>query len=57
MHPPLRVNRRLAGKHPVYFIFGPSAFSVATEDLLTDNGIRSQGSPGYLTVWNRRAAP
>jgi len=26
----------------------------ATDDILTDNGIRSQGSPDTMAVWNAR---
>ena len=28
----------------------------ATDEILTDNGVRSQGSPDTLAVWNRKAA-
>jgi hypothetical protein len=26
----------------------------ATEDILTDNGVRSQGSPDTLAIWNKK---
>jgi len=26
----------------------------ATDDILTDNGIRSQGSPDILAIWNAK---
>jgi hypothetical protein len=26
----------------------------ATDDILSDNGVRSQGSPDMLAVWNAR---
>jgi hypothetical protein len=26
----------------------------ATEEILTDNGVRAQGSPDTLAVWNRK---
>jgi hypothetical protein len=29
----------------------------ATDDILTDNGIRSQGSPDALAVWNAKSSP
>ncbi|MGC9940525.1 MAG: trypsin-like peptidase domain-containing protein [Verrucomicrobiota bacterium] len=29
----------------------------ATDDILTDNGIRSQGSPDTMAVWNAKAVP
>jgi hypothetical protein len=28
----------------------------ATDDILTDNGVRAQGSPNMLAVWQERAA-
>ena len=28
----------------------------ATEDILTDNGVRAQGSPDMLEVWNAKGA-
>jgi hypothetical protein len=28
----------------------------ATEEILTDNGVRSQGSPDALAVWNAKPA-
>jgi len=28
----------------------------ATEEILTDNGVRSQGSPDTLAIWNAKAA-
>ncbi|MBC7982495.1 MAG: serine protease, partial [Candidatus Obscuribacterales bacterium] len=27
----------------------------ATEEILTDNGVRSQGSPDMMKVWNTKA--
>ena len=27
----------------------------ATEDILTDNGVRAQGSPDMLEVWNAKS--
>jgi hypothetical protein len=29
----------------------------ATEEILTDNGVRSQGSADTLAVWNAKPAP
>ena len=26
----------------------------ATDDILTDNGVRSQGSPDVMAVWNKK---
>ncbi len=36
-------------------IFPRAATVAATEDLLTDNGVRSQGSPDMLAVWQKKA--
>ena len=33
-------------------VFPRKEIVAATEDILTDNGIRSQGSPDTLTIWN-----
>ena len=35
-------------------IFPREAMVAATEDLLTDNGVRSQGSPDMLAVWGKK---
>ncbi len=29
-------------------------WSSATDDILTDNGVRSQGSPDMMAVWNKK---
>jgi hypothetical protein len=36
-------------------IFPRKEMLAATDDILTDNGIRSQGSPDTLAVWNAAA--
>jgi hypothetical protein len=28
----------------------------ATEEILTDNGVRSQGSPDTMAIWNAKKA-
>ncbi len=38
-------------------VFPRTAMLAATDDILTDNGIRSQGSPDTLAVWNARSSP
>ena len=43
---------RKGGEIPV---FPRKEMEAATEGLLTDNGIRSQGSPELMAVWNARA--
>jgi len=37
--------------------FPRAAMLAATDDILTDNGIRSQGSPDTLAIWNARSSP
>ena len=37
-------------------IFPRKEMLAATDDILTDNGIRSQGSPDTLAVWNAKPA-
>jgi len=35
-------------------IFPRAAMVAATDDILTDNGVRAQGSPDTLAVWNAK---
>jgi S1-C subfamily serine protease len=35
-------------------VFPRKEFLAATEDILTDNGIRSQGSPDTMAIWNAK---
>jgi hypothetical protein len=39
------------GRHGENMVFPRKKMRTATEELLTDNGIRSQGSPQVLAVW------
>lgn len=38
-------------------VFPRAEMIAATEEVLTDNGVRSQGSPDMLAVWNMKSAP
>jgi len=38
-------------------VFPRSAMLAATDDILTDNGVRSQGSADTLAIWNAKASP
>ena len=38
-----------------WFSRGPGMVA-ATDDILTDNGVRSQGSPDTLAIWNAKPA-
>ena len=35
-------------------IFPRTQMLTATDDILTDNGVRSQGSPDTLAIWNAK---
>jgi S1-C subfamily serine protease len=37
-------------------VFSRTAIMAATDDILTDNGVRAQGSPDMMTVWQEKAA-
>jgi S1-C subfamily serine protease len=37
-------------------VFPRAEMLSATDDILTDNGVRSQGSPDMLAIWNAKAA-
>ncbi len=37
-------------------VFSRQAMLAATDDILTDNGVRAQGSPNMLTVWQDKPA-
>ena len=38
-------------------VFPRQEMMAATDDILADNGIRSQGSPDTMAVWNAKPAP
>jgi hypothetical protein len=37
-------------------VFSRTAMLAATDDILTDNGVRAQGSPDMLAVWQQKPA-
>jgi S1-C subfamily serine protease len=37
-------------------VFSRTAMLAATDDILTDNGVRAQGSPNMMSVWQEKAA-
>jgi hypothetical protein len=37
-------------------VFSRQAIMAATDEILTDNGVRAQGSPDTLAVWQGKAA-
>jgi S1-C subfamily serine protease len=38
-------------------VFSRQAIMAATDEILTDNGVRAQGSPDTLAVWQAKSAP
>lgn len=38
-------------------VFPRSEMIAATEEVLNDNGVRSQGSPDSLAIWNAKPGP
>jgi S1-C subfamily serine protease len=45
----------LAGRRFETPVFPRKEMEAATEDILNDNGVRAQGSPDVMAVWNKRA--
>jgi hypothetical protein len=45
---------KFAGHSNETFVFLRKELLAATEDILTDNGVRSQGSPDMLAIWNAK---
>jgi len=35
-------------------VFPRTQMVAATDDILTDNGVRAQGSPDMLEIWNAK---
>jgi hypothetical protein len=35
-------------------VFSRPAMMAATDDILTDNGVRAQGSPDIMAVWQAK---
>lgn len=44
------------GRGTETFAFPRQEALAATDEILTDNGVRTQGSPELLTVWSEKAA-
>jgi hypothetical protein len=42
------------GRGAEALVFPRAAMVSATEEILTDNGVRSQGSPDMMSVWNHK---
>jgi hypothetical protein len=50
------VRIEFAGRGTETLVFKRQELLSATDDILTDNGIRSQGSPDLMAVWSRTPA-
>jgi S1-C subfamily serine protease len=48
------ISVEFAGKDAETLIFPRKEMIAATDEILTDNGIRSQGSPDAMMVWNTK---
>jgi hypothetical protein len=44
------------GQHAESLVFPRAELLASTDEILTDNGVRSQGSSDILAVWNAKAA-
>lgn len=51
------ITLEFAGHAGEALVFPRSTTAAATEEILTDNGIRAQGSPDTLTVWSTKGEP
>jgi S1-C subfamily serine protease len=49
------VTLEFASKGGEALVFSRQALVAATDDILTDNGVRAQGSPDMLAVWQAKA--
>jgi hypothetical protein len=45
------------GRKSETLVFPRKEMVAATEEILNDNGVRAQGSPDVLSVWNGKGAP
>src|ERR1700728_4452197 len=50
------VTLEFAAKGGESLVFSRQALVAATDEILTDNGVRAQGSPDMLAVWQGKAA-
>jgi S1-C subfamily serine protease len=50
------VTVEFASKGGEALVFSRQALAAATDDILTDNGVRAQGSPDMMAVWQAKSA-
>jgi hypothetical protein len=48
------VTVEFASKGGEALVFSRTAITATTDDILTDNGVRAQGSPDMLAVWQAK---
>ena len=51
------ITIEFAGRDGETMVFPRAEMLAATDEILTDNGIRSQGSPDTIAIWNAKPAP
>ncbi|MBI5382630.1 MAG: trypsin-like peptidase domain-containing protein [Opitutae bacterium] len=51
------ITIQFVGRFAESLVFPRKDMVAATEDILNDNGVRSQGSPDTLSVWNEKPQP
>ena len=51
------ITIEFVGRASEALVFPRKEMVAATEEILTDNGVRSQGSADTLAVWNAKPAP
>jgi hypothetical protein len=49
------IRIEFASRHSEMLVFPRTEMFAATESILTDNGVRSQGSPDMMEIWNGKA--
>lgn len=50
------ITIKFAGRGTEALVFSRKEIMASTDDILNDNGVRAQGSPGTLAIWNTKPA-
>ena len=50
------IKLEFSSRYGETMIFPRAQMLAATDEILTDNGVRSQGSPDTMAVWNAKEA-
>jgi hypothetical protein len=51
------INFEFVGRGSPAIVLPRKEAIAATEEILTDNGVRAQGSPATLAIWTQKPAP